>query len=453
MGMLAMQMTGSNGVFSVPAEHIPGLVVLVALPVVIWVTLFCIRFLAVRKIGWASAFVKYLDVLRVTGKTVLGACVVGALVHAAIVPTHWADERVTAVLFLADTIGFGIAFWCALTQRPYWRTVSVAMLGGTAATYALYVLTGWETMDLVGLLTTTIELAAALLVLSTAPALVSSPGREYRIGLAAISVALVSLLGTGAIASASTSAPSTSPAATSSHATVAASGMKGMPGMKGTTSGTHSTSLALTTNSPAGPITWPDAMTTMAAGMKMATPNCDAQPTSAQKKAAVTLVDQTVAAAAPYKSLAAAKAAGYVPLTPTGARIVHYINPSTYDKGDLLKPSDIPVLVYVNTAHGAVLEAAMYLMPQDKRTSSPPRPGGCLTQWHIHTNLCLSGGKVVGTDSAGSCTVGTNRATPPMMHVWMTSVAGGPLAPDPSARSQIVAANQAPALTQPNGRA
>ena len=72
---------------------------------------------------------------------------------------------------------------------------------------------------------------------------------------------------------------------------------------------------------------------TMAPGMKMATPDCTAQPTAAQQRDAVTLVDRTVAAVAPFKSLAVAKAAGYVPLTPTGQKIVHYINPSIYRQG------------------------------------------------------------------------------------------------------------------------
>jgi hypothetical protein len=450
--MLAMQMTGSNGVFSVPTEHIPGLVVLVVLPVFIWIALFCLRSLAARQVSWASAFVARLEDLSFTGKAVLCACLFGAFVHAAIVPTHWGDERVTAILFIFDAIGFAIAFWWALTQRAHWRTISVAMLGGTAGFYALYILTGWETMDLVGWLTTTIELAAALLVLSAAPSPAVAPSREYRIGLAALPVALVSLLGTGVIAGASTVASSAAPATKSSRATTT-SGMKGMPGMKGMTSGKKSTPLSLATDSPAGPIQWPDLMTAMAAGMKMATPNCNAQPTSAQQKTAVSLVDRTVAAAAPYKSLAAAKAAGYVPITPTGARVVHYINPATYKKGDLLNPANIPVLVYVNTTHGAVLEAAMYLMPQSDKTAKPPQPGGCLTQWHIHTDLCFNGGKVVGTNNAGACTVGTNRETPPMMHVWITPIAGGPLAPDPSGRSQVVAANLAPRLATPNGLA
>jgi hypothetical protein len=71
-----------------------------------------------------------------------------------------------------------------------------------------------------------------------------------------------------------------------------------------------------------------------------------------------------VAAAHKYTRLAVAKAAGYVPVTPTGKRIVHYINPSIYRSEQSLTPDAITALVYVNTVHGAVLSAAMYLVPK-----------------------------------------------------------------------------------------
>ena len=111
------------------------------------------------------------------------------------------------------------------------------------------------------------------------------------------------------------------------------------------------------------------------------------------------------------------------------------------------------MLVYVNTAHGAVLSAAMYLMPRTAGTSTPPQPGGCLTQWHLHTDLCFSSGTVVGTDKTGACSSGVNEATQPMMHVWLNPVSGGPLAPDPPARTEVVAANAMAPLTAPNGTA
>ena len=445
-----MQMTGSNGVLSVPDEHLPGLVVLILIGPVVWLALAGLRTLDTHGVGWAQRAQGRLDALPFAGKVVLFGTLVGALVHAVIVPTHWGDARVTAILFIADTVGFAVAFWWTFAGRRHWRLVSAAMLGGTACGYALYILTGWETMDLVGLLTTTVEAAAALVVLSPAVAGSASPARQHGAAIAAVPVALVALLGTNVLAGATTATASPATAAPATAPSDRASSQNtSMAGMSG--SSAHDAALSLPTTSQAGSIEWPDDMSTMAAGMKMAEPNCTAQPTSVQQQAAVNLVNQTVAAAQKYTSLATAKAAGYVPVTRSGARIVHYINPAYYRSGAVLNPNEIPALVYVNTAHGAVLSAAMYLDPHGV---TPPQPGGCLTQWHIHTDLCFSSGRVVGTDTNGSCATGsTNQVTQPMMHVWMTPVSGGPLAPDPPALSEVEAAAQMPALNPQNGTA
>jgi hypothetical protein len=353
---------------------------------------------------------------------------------------------VTAVLFIVDTAGFALAFWWTFMARTAWRLVAAAMLGGTACVYALYILKGWETMDPVGLLTTTIEAAAALVALSP----VVSSARAYGVALAAAAVAMFSLIGTNVLASASAAPAASAPAAAPSAGSTGSSG-RGMAGMSMPAASAKATPLSLATTSPAGNIEWPDDMASVMTGMKMEQPGCTAQPTAGQQQAAVRLVDQTVAAAEQYTSLAAAKAAGYEPVTPTGQRIVHYINPSIYRAGDVLDPGAIPSLVYVNTAHGAVLSAAMYLVPKG---STPPQPGGCLTQWHIHTDLCFGNDHVVGTDSQGSCPSGSvNQVTQPMMHVWMTPVDGGPLAPDPSARSEVEGALKMPVLSTPNATA
>jgi hypothetical protein len=456
-------MSGSTGVLSVPDEHLPGLIALVLLGPAIWLALAGLRALDARQVGWAQRAQRRLDALPFAGKVVLLGTLVGAVVHAVIVPTHWGDARVTAILFIVDTVGFAVAFWWTFTARRHWQLVSVAMLGGTACFYALYILTGWENMDLVGLVTTTVEAAAALIVLSPVAAGSASAARQHAVALAAVPVALIALLGTNIIAGATTqavnasAAPSKAVARSSSPnrstASVApASSSSSSEGMASMSSPAGQVAaLSLPTASPAGNIQWPDDMTTMAAGMKMAEPNCTAQPTAAQQQAAVGLVNETVASAQKYTSLAAAKSAGYVPVTPSGARIVHYINPAFYRAGNALDPNEIPSLVYVNTAHGAVLSAAMYL---DPKGVTPPQPGGCLTQWHIHTDLCFSGGRVVGNDSNGSCAAGTaNQVTQPMMHVWMTPVSGGPLAPDPPALSEVKAAATMPVLTPSNGTA
>src|ERR1700722_17997788 len=100
---LAMQMTGSSGVLSVPDEHLPGLIALVLIGPAVWMALPALRALAARRVGWAARAQVRLDRLPFAAKVVLFGTLIGALVHAVIVSTHWGDERVTAVLFIFDT--------------------------------------------------------------------------------------------------------------------------------------------------------------------------------------------------------------------------------------------------------------------------------------------------------------------------------------------------------------
>jgi hypothetical protein len=213
-------------------------------------------------------------------------------------------------------------------------------------------------------------------------------------------------------------------------------------------------SISLPTSSPAGKITMPDPTVRMAAGMQMAdTTPCTATPTAAQQQAAVSLVDDSWAAARKYQSLDAAKAAGYRPITPTGKPVVHYLNPAYYrdtaEGGPVLDTAQPQSLVYANTPKGAVLAAAMYIAAPGQAT---PQPGGCLTQWHLHTNLCLQSARgVVGTTDSGCPAGSSNHDTPPMLHVWFVPIPGGPTAVDAPDKQVVHAAEQVP--TPPNGTA
>jgi hypothetical protein len=221
-----------------------------------------------------------------------------------------------------------------------------------------------------------------------------------------------------------------------------------MSGMSGPTA----TSVKLATTSPAGDITMPDPNMQMEGGMQMASStSCTEAPTKAQKQAAVTLVDSSWAASSKYQSLAVAKAAGYRPITPSGRPVVHYMNPAFYRNtvrgGPVLNTDQPQSLVYANTPNGAVLAAAMYISaPFDTTT---PQPGGCLTQWHVHTNLCLSGASVVGTTRAACPTGSANRVTPPMLHVWFVPVPGGPTAVDAPNPQVVQAAEKVKSPTNP----
>ena len=177
--------------------------------------------------------------------------------------------------------------------------------------------------------------------------------------------------------------------------------------------------------------------------------------TTAQQAAEVQLVDRSWASAQPYRSLAAAKAAGYIPITPVGLPVVHYLNIKDYlaigQGSPVIDPAAPDSLVYANTPRGAVLAATMYLSAPG--TTKVTQPGGCLTQWHEHTNLCNApNGLVVGLLIDGSCTAGTfSGPSAPMTHIWYVPIPGGPNATD-APDAQVVRA--AESVTSPhNGTA
>jgi hypothetical protein len=532
-----MDMTGSNGIFVVPAEHFPGLIALIATPLVLWAGVWIIHRLANGGSAGAQRLSGRLGALSFPAKASVVAMVIGATVHAAIVPTHWGDERVLAVLFILDALGFvGAAVW-TIASRPYWQLVSAAMLGGTVAGYAFYLAKGWETADLVGMTVSLVELFGFFVVILSGHTAFTDASRRNRLVLSSLGASTAFIIGTvaatgtaaatasvsmasqvhgtsamGAMGGGSSDArhsstPSsmngmdpassqsstttmpnmvtTAPSTSSSSAmpgmgtSTTSGGMPtmpsagstptgtmpsmpspsgdsgntgtGMPGMGG--GGGSNSPLSLSTSSPAGNITWPLAMGSMGAGMQMVTPTCTTDPTTAQQAAAVSLVNQTVSAVAPFESLAAAKAAGYVPITPSGASVVHYANPAYLATPQTLDPGAIEALVYANTSHGAILVAAMYAMANNQVGQTPPMPGGCLTEWHLHTNLCFSNtsGAVVGVEHSGACAAGsTNHVTQPMIHVWLAPLTGGPLVVDAPDAQVVAAASQLPVPNPPN---
>ena len=250
-------------------------------------------------------------------------------------------------------------------------------------------------------------------------------------------VVAVAALGV-ALATGRPAARGTSAHGTGARGTGGSSASGAMRGMN--MSGVAGSSIKLANDTPAGDITMPDTNMQMMTGMRMADPSaCTATPTNAQEQAAVSMVNTAWNGAKKYQSLAAAKAAGYVPITQPGAPVVHYLNMAYYQAvlkgGPVLNYRDPQSLVYANTPHGAVLVAAMYITRYHGPT---PQPGGCLTQWHVHTNLCLTRShEVVGTVGPGqsTCPPGSvNKVTQPMIHVWFVPIPGGPTAidaPDP----------------------
>jgi hypothetical protein len=260
--------------------------------------------------------------------------------------------------------------------------------------------------------------------------------REHLLGApAATGGAVVVLLSIALVAGGPEMVMSAASAPAAPAATTAGSGSGSGMHMSGALPASV-TSLSLATSTPGGNISMPSPNMQMMPGMKMASPvTCSTAPTKAQQQAAVSLVDTSWQGAARFRSLAAATAAGYFPITPTGAKVVHYLNLKYYihtmEGGPILDTTEPQSLVYANTPKGAVLAAAMYISPKGLGT---PQPGGCLTQWHEHTNLCTTTmGVVVGIISAATptCPAGSaNKISPPMMHVWFVPISGGPTAID-----------------------
>lgn len=161
-------------------------------------------------------------------------------------------------------------------------------------------------------------------------------------------------------------------------------------------------------------------------------------PTAAQLEAATKLLVDTRTAVARYSSLNAAVAAGYVPMEPPSADVVHYVNRAYMTDAYILDPQHVQSLIYFNGAHGMVLIGAMYIMP--RRGEDGPQIGGSLTQWHQHSNICFDNTTGVAVafvhsgaedtnDKSGSCPRGsTNRTTPQMLHVWLIDNPDGPFA-------------------------
>ncbi|HET9733552.1 MAG TPA: hypothetical protein VFP54_12835 [Acidimicrobiales bacterium] len=176
-------------------------------------------------------------------------------------------------------------------------------------------------------------------------------------------------------------------------------------------------------------------------GHAMQTPTCTAAPTATEAYAAADLVQRTTAAVARYRDISAAKADGYVAVTSPAYPVVHYVKAANMGGPFVLDPDHVQSLVYAHTPQGWVLAAAMFLMPS---AGTPgPMPGGCLTQWHAHTNLCTSIATHVISGFA-PCPPGmVQTPTPEMLHVWQVPVPGGALAMDPSDLQVVEAAIEA----------
>ncbi len=141
----------------------------------------------------------------------------------------------------------------------------------------------------------------------------------------------------------------------------------------------------------------------------------------------------TEAALPRFAKASAAVAAGFIWIGDGGqvGGYRHYINLAWIGDSRILDPAYPESLVYLTTASGPVLQAAMYMLPFNHTVDDIPTELEWLPGWHIHENLCFRPNLTLGglKPPGGSCPPGTSLfVTPPMMHVWIAANGCGPFA-------------------------
>jgi hypothetical protein len=298
-------------------------------------------------------------------------------VHLALIGHHVREHPITAVLFLVNGLAFiGLA---ASVRWRRWRLASASLLVATILGYLLYIGFGLEGPDQVGVATKLIELIALGLVL------------------------------------------------------VPVQGERGKPrrGLRWTALGVALPMLTVMTASTAWivDLARPDARHAHAGALLQAT---NALPTQQQQDAANRLYADTKSAILGYQDWHKAWAEGYRPEGAAHMPSTHWMNQAYVDAGYVMDPHRPQGLVYANTRHGPELLGAMFQMKNIGQFG--PDPGGPLTAWHQHENICFTpfGFEFSFMTPFATCPLGAiDVSVSPMLHVWIVdNPRGGPFAVD-----------------------
>jgi hypothetical protein len=308
--------------------------------------------------------------------TVRGASVLMAMagaIHLGLVWTH-IEETVTAALFVANGIAY-LALSQMYTWR-WWRPAAAALIVGTLLGYLVFIVLDFDVPDQVAIATKLLELVALGLVL--VPVRGQRPWRRVRWTALGAAIPVLTVMTVATVWIDSLARPD------AQHA--------------------HAGAVLQATNDVATP--------EQVAGAKQ-------------------LYVATEAAIAPYRNWRNAWAAGYRPGGSQTMPSTHWMNQRYVDAGYVMDPRRPQGLVYANTRHGPVLLGAMFEM---KRVGQfGPDPGGPLTAWHEHENVCFSpfGLEFSLMTPTATCPLGSiDISAPPMLHVWIVDNPGGPFAVD-----------------------
>jgi hypothetical protein len=314
---------------------------------------------------------------RVPG-TVLGASVLMAIagaIHLGLVWTH-RGEPITAALFVMNGVAYvGLS---QLFTWHWWRPASVALIVATLLGYLGYIVLGFDTPDQVAVATKLLELTTLGLVLVPVRGESGRARRAVRWTALAVAVPLLTVVTTAVVWIDDLARPD------AQHV--------------------HAGALLQSTND-------------------VATPE---QVAAAQK-----LYDETAAAIAPYRDWHNAWAAGYRPGGPQDMPSTHWMNQGYVDAGYVMDPRRPQGLVYANSKRGPVLLGAMFQMKHLGQFG--PDPGGPLTAWHQHQNICFTpfGVEFSLMTPTATCPLGAiDVSVAPMLHVWIVDNPGGKFAVD-----------------------
>jgi hypothetical protein len=301
--------------------------------------------------------------------------VMAGAIHLGLIYSHL-NEPVTAVLFLMNGTAY-LVLSAAFTWR-WWRLASSALLVATMLGYLVFIALRFDTPDQVALVTKLIELTALGLILVPVRGESRPRDRAWYWAALAAGLPLLTVLSATAVW--------------------------------------------------AIDIANPDAQHVHAGAILQAT-NTVATPD--QAAAAAQLYAETKAAILPYEDWHKAWAAGYRPGGPANMPSTHWMNDAYVKAGYVMDPRRPQGLVYANTRRGPVLLGAMFQMPHFNQFG--PDPGGPLTAWHQHENICFTpfGFAFSLMNPFATCPLGSiDLSASPMLHVWIVHNPGGDFAVD-----------------------
>jgi hypothetical protein len=308
---------------------------------------------------------------------------VAGAIHLGLVPSHL-GEPVTAALFVINGIAY-IGLAQAFSWRRWWLVAS-ALLLMTVFGYLGFIALRLDSPDQVALATKLLELITLGMVLVPVRGEARRRDRAWNFALVGSALPLLMLV-----------------------------------------SGATVWGIALAT---------PDTRHVHAGAVLQAT---NTLATPEQVAAAAQLYAETKAATLPYADWHQAWAAGYRPGGTTSMPSAHWMNDKYVKAGYVMDPQRPQGLVYANSKHGPVLLGAMFQMQHINQFG--PDPGGPLTAWHQHENICVT---PIGLEFSlmtpfATCPLGAiDISVTPMLHVWFFKTSGGPFAVDID--SSVVAA-------------